>query len=826
MTAKKLGPSAVDIQNHLYTSFLEGSTADVALRVHGTWDAIYKLHRVVLIQSGFFRSLFTAGFAESTPRIGSCTGPEEIVIHFDDPNITRAAFEVCISRLYGGGPTLDIDPSLTPTFAQPLTPSFPYEPQPHKAPSGHHPATPRFLMSLLATAVYLSIPSLASQALSSILSTIGPRTVIMYLDFATGVQIGYSDRESDEPEAAVGLESVACLIDYEESISDAVSIQADSSLGNDHMKKTDAAYSKAPTSSISLEASEECETKGIAKQPSCHYGAISDKIGEACACWLAKWGVDIFQFEEKQESSTARKEHSMHLTQKRSKSAPSGSVRVTGAKTEQYCVPLIWSRGGLSARWAAAIISADTFFIRGERERYNFARRVVESRRKYGIVASEEEEWDKLFDHGIYYSNMFAQNMDDLISISRDISPTTNKPFVPLSTIQASLWTQSVLRHRITVRPGFSRSQSGLTPSPSIREKELGVTLTTADILMASSTPINESKFYFPVTGNSSVRIGNNGSDFSRTPDGKPLSMDQLFSCSSTSTLSPLPSSPTLLEPVSVANSVPTTEAECFGLRPSIYTASAANAFDPKGKFQWSPYPPCRFAVEFWGLDSLNEKSRLYSHTISYAGSMFNTYIQIARKKGQVQLGIYLHRQSNIEPIPQSSVPALSSDLRNDSHNFPLTLDRGSSPPPTISSPPVQDAFHQSSSSNLVSPRSMTPTSGVPSTPLSSSSLSSPLPTPSRTAAFTPVAPSQQYRDPRPLISAYFMITCASTTGTSQFRFASAPDVFSVGQSWGWKSSSMTEEYMGVRSEKETSSSDSLQSKYYSLRATVILGLV
>jgi len=45
------GPSPVDIQNHLYLSFLEASTTDVALRVSGSWHAIYKLHKVVLIQS-------------------------------------------------------------------------------------------------------------------------------------------------------------------------------------------------------------------------------------------------------------------------------------------------------------------------------------------------------------------------------------------------------------------------------------------------------------------------------------------------------------------------------------------------------------------------------------------------------------------------------------------------------------------------------------------------------------------------------------------------------------------------------------------------------
>jgi hypothetical protein len=40
-----------DLQTHLYMSFLEAKTADVALRVRGSWAAIYRLHRVVLIQA-------------------------------------------------------------------------------------------------------------------------------------------------------------------------------------------------------------------------------------------------------------------------------------------------------------------------------------------------------------------------------------------------------------------------------------------------------------------------------------------------------------------------------------------------------------------------------------------------------------------------------------------------------------------------------------------------------------------------------------------------------------------------------------------------------
>lgn len=43
--------SPTDIQSHIYSAFLQRRTADVALRVTGTWRAVYKLHRVVLIQS-------------------------------------------------------------------------------------------------------------------------------------------------------------------------------------------------------------------------------------------------------------------------------------------------------------------------------------------------------------------------------------------------------------------------------------------------------------------------------------------------------------------------------------------------------------------------------------------------------------------------------------------------------------------------------------------------------------------------------------------------------------------------------------------------------
>lgn len=44
-------PSPADLQTHLYASFLQRKTADVALRISGTWHAVYRLHRVILIQA-------------------------------------------------------------------------------------------------------------------------------------------------------------------------------------------------------------------------------------------------------------------------------------------------------------------------------------------------------------------------------------------------------------------------------------------------------------------------------------------------------------------------------------------------------------------------------------------------------------------------------------------------------------------------------------------------------------------------------------------------------------------------------------------------------
>jgi hypothetical protein len=105
-------PRPAEFQAHVYSSFLQGRTSDVAIRIRGSWDAIYKFHRVVLIQAvctlsllllqrslhllpfeDYFRHLFTGGFVESedknsTPGPRVASGPIEL--EFYDTNITRA----------------------------------------------------------------------------------------------------------------------------------------------------------------------------------------------------------------------------------------------------------------------------------------------------------------------------------------------------------------------------------------------------------------------------------------------------------------------------------------------------------------------------------------------------------------------------------------------------------------------------------------------------------------------------------------------------------------------------------------------------------------
>ncbi|KAH9043817.1 hypothetical protein EDB85DRAFT_2138504 [Lactarius pseudohatsudake] len=824
-------PQPAEFQAHIYNSFLQGNTSDVTLRIRASWNAIYNFHRVVLIQADFFRYLFTGGFVESevkgsSLRPSASQGPIEVV--FDDTNITRAAFELCIARMYGGGPPLFIDPAIIPTPSHPLTPSFPHLPPPSLVPPGHQPATPRFLLSLLAVSVYLSAPSLAAQALSSIISTIGPFTVIDYLRFAYGEGIGPLQDEDFDP--LVGLEHIAQLVkddpEYNTLTSRSTSRPARDkdvqslSLSLDELSVAD----QVPTSQskpthagdLSVEKEDPADLSSDSGSPTSFlnetesdqafsYGAVSDKIGESCVCWLARWGTDILACEQQVTSTPIQ--HSPFTPT----SQPAISRRSTASKWRTSHpdvvsspsppkVPLIWRRGGLTAAWVRSLVSSDLLFVRGERERYDLARAVVELRRSEGIVEEEEVEWSRMFTEGIYYANM---SIDDLVHISCDRSPTTGRPYVPERIIEAAHWAQSTLRHKIMGSLPSSPNASPASPKGASRHKELGISVSQKDVeeTLSSFERDEANRAYWPVPGPSSIRMG-------ECVGVENPSMDELFG------LSPAAPKPRGSGRSSMSIS------SFFGLQNERCVATNCVSNKPADSARWVPYPPYRFAVEFWDVDSLREKSHLYSRTIWYAGSLYNVFVQMFRKKTQgPQLGVYLHRQSSVDPIPPLSVPAgqhpateTPTDNRPNARNL-------SSPSSATLLPISPTQYSFSGLPMLPSPRPDTPLQGSPS---NSTLTGSGLP-----ATGSPNVPHQPYRDPRAQVSAYFAMSCASATGSSVTRFTSNPDDFSISQSWGWRSSSLRTEVC-VDNDKSTDSSSPGPSPAgnTSVRVTVVLGVV
>ena len=355
-----------------------------------------------------------------------------------------------------------------------------------------------------------------------------------------------------------------------------------------------------------------------------------------------------------------------------------------------------------------------------------------------------------------------------------------------------------MLRHKIVGQPPSSPPSS---PTGASRSKELGISVYQMDIQEGLSHQEKEeaSHAYWPIPDSSSVRIGENaGVDNAFTDE---------FSGPSSGLNRHTPSRSSM----SVSN--------FFGLENERCTAVECVSGRYSDTTRWVPYPPYRFGVEFWDVGSLREKSHLYSQTIWYAGSLFNVFVQMFRKKAQgPQLGVYLHRQSSVDPIPPLSIPFGSLPAEKPMENRPY-IHNSPSPSSMTQLPTYSFSGLPVVLSAVPTPRSNTPVQGSPS---NSSFSGSALP-----ATSQPIIPPQPYRDPRAQVSAYFAISCASATGSSVTRFTSNPDEFSVSQSWGWRSSSLRAEvcFDGDKIPADPSS-PSLSEEINSMRITVILGVV
>jgi hypothetical protein len=156
-------------------------------------------------------------------------------------------------------------------------------------------------------------------------------------------------------------------------------------------------------------------TEDDAEELEYFYGATSDRIGEACACWLARWGVDVLGVEEalvrtQREVSLAAEMERQERDSARSKgkgrtrtgmvtSVPSSSASIPSPRPAHRYRPIqraasphrnlarhrpsspplasssflpsmptpppIWSLNGLPSSWVRTIISSDAFFLPG-----------------------------------------------------------------------------------------------------------------------------------------------------------------------------------------------------------------------------------------------------------------------------------------------------------------------------------------------------------------------------------------------------------------------------------------------------------------------------
>lgn len=252
-----------------------------------------------------------------------------------------------------------------------------------------------------------------------------------------------------------------------------------------------------------------------------------------------------------------------------------------------------------------------------------------------------------------------------------------------------------------------------------------------------------------------------------------------------------------------------------------------SRGYSPTSAPRYSYYPPFRFSAEFPNPRTLKEKKRVYSHTVWYAGSMWNLYIQRVHTSKVQQLGIYLHRAKDKDPCDDplaQFIPASVDDrigqleremlLRKTKQRQQNWRMNEGAP---VSEIEREDASTESAneydSGNLAAAEGeggtsrhrvekSTPTSKTSQHPGTVSSEFSPLGTQMldsdeededllRTNRKYNVSAMPPYMDSRPTIRTYFKIYSPSKAGRLLSIYESAPDKFDVSKSWGWKSSQM-----------------------------------
>ncbi|ORZ00298.1 hypothetical protein BCR43DRAFT_484972 [Syncephalastrum racemosum] len=438
-------------------------------------------------------------------------------------------------------------------------------------------------------------------------------------------------------------------------------------------------------------------------------------------------------------------------------------------------------------KWVKRVLESDAFWVPSEYERYQFAYRVLQER--YNLHAQlprkasakklsqddlkcstfaptppedppseeedddddgddeepvlvdghasylgeeDEEELESIIVHSIHYMHM---TFEQLRSIEADRNPFTGEPCVPPDILRDALWQQIALRTRIE--------------SATESDTELELTkLVSEDDKRAWLIPNDDMTTYSGDTMNNAN--GNNSPPAAPAPAPAPTeSAKQKRNTTSTTSSSP---------------TSPTKQASC--------------------------YPPFRFSVEFTDFSSLKQSVRVYSNTVFYAGSNWNMYIQKTRsqRKGVLQLGVYLHRQS----VPFG----------------PCTHDDVSQPTQTTQPPSQQQEQQQQQQQQQQSPSS-------PSHQATAAAC---------TRRCTPdVSSFSRYPDKRKVVKTWFKIFCPSRGPKHALTlFQSSPDNFSVLQSWGWRSTTLCAD----EARQELLLEESASAASSTLRFSIVMGHV
>ena len=258
-----------------------------------------------------------------------------------------------------------------------------------------------------------------------------------------------------------------------------------------------------------------------------------------------------------------------------------------------------------------------------------------------------------LLDEGIHYIHMEYEQLE-FIRSARDVF---GLPVMPERVISNALWQQLALRQRV-LNTDESAQELGLCQTPqspeagnvatksgsemAVKGKQLQARADVDGDVESDSWDGNGKprKFWIPssdcniVLGNGADPVVTTSNSFQRHASRLSATIqpeDAQWATDFASTPSTLTNPNTRMD---------------FAQRP--ISAGGGNAGQPK-PIAYTEFPPFRFSAEFPNPRFLKEKKRVYSRTVSYAGSLWNIYIQKVRSAKNVQLGVYLHRAKERE---------------------------------------------------------------------------------------------------------------------------------------------------------------------------------